>query len=60
MLTVLIDGSPAMRKVSRAPVGFRYSKDLNAEATGHGGMYYNCHLASKNIKVMVKVIKKLN
>jgi len=43
ILTFLLDGAPAMRKVSKAPAGFRYSKDLNAEATSHGGMYYNCY-----------------
>lgn len=41
-LTVLLDASPARRKVSRAPIGFRY-KDLDAEATSHGGTYYYCH-----------------
>lgn len=43
-LTVLLDGSPATRKISRAPVNFRYTKDLNAEATGHGGTYYKCYI----------------
>jgi len=36
-LTFLLDSTPAMRKVSKAPAGFRYSKDLIAEATDHKG-----------------------
>lgn len=37
-LATLLDASPAIKKERKAPVNFRFSKDLTAEATNHEGM----------------------
>jgi hypothetical protein len=37
ILTALGEGSPTVKKVSKAPVNFRYTEDLLAAATDHGG-----------------------
>lgn len=40
ILAVLHVGSSAVRKVRKAPAGFRYTRDLVAAATNHGGTVY--------------------
>jgi len=37
ILAALGEGSPAVKKISKTPASFRYSTDLLAAATDHGG-----------------------
>jgi len=37
ILAIFGEGSPAVKKISKTPTAFRYSTDLLAAATDHGG-----------------------
>lgn len=39
-LVVVLNGSPATRKIRKTPINFRYVDDLHAAATHHKGVYF--------------------